>query len=875
MQNPQILEQSFTLHQRFEHISKLYPDRLAVVLDGEGLTFDNLNRRANRIAHHLQSLDLETGSVIGLFLQRTPDLIAAMFAVLKYGCCFVALDSNNSPMRADYILNNTCVKVLLTTPEMDDKTPNGDFQKIILNDFNNLSETNLSVAVSPEDSALIICTSGSTGNPKGVVYSHLGYLARLDASSSVSPILPDERMSQSSPVSSIDAIDEILLPLLYGFTTLIIPDAVVRTPHLLLGALANYHITRMLLVPTLLRFLLEIQPETGIYLHDLKTWWVGGEILSGDLAARFYKAFPHATLINFYGLSEGDISCYFVPKDVIQPAIIPIGQAIKNRNVYILDSGLEPVLPGESGEICVTGEGLANGYQDQPELTTQRFIANPFDPGDSYLFRTGDLGRRLPDGSMLLEGRIDRQVKVNGYRVELAGIESVLRQHPDVKDCVVCARVRKNGTVQPSAGVPPILIAYIIPHNGQTVSYSNVRQHLLDKLPDYAVPPLAVFLRAFPLTSTGKIDQEALPYPENLPEEAGSPYQPPHTETEEVLARIWESVLKVHPVYVNQDFFDLGGDSFAAIETLIKTEKAFNVRLSIDLFIDRRTIAAFALEIERIKALGKTGSFSSLVAIKPGGTRLPLFCVHADGGVIFYQKFASLLNPDQPMYALQAQGLDGKTTPLRSVEEMAARYIREMKTVQPHGPYQVAAFSMGGFIAYEMCQQLIDAGEEVGLLALFDAYGPDYPRLLSTSNKLQYKISTHLNSLKQYDFQGKLGYFRRRIYKRAGIIYSHILSYGYKALKLPIPHTIRYNVVRESLNKAVDRYSPKAYPGRITLFRASVQPKHIISDPYLGWKELAIGGIEVEEITGNHNSILRPPHLLNLTARLEDHLDGS
>jgi aspartate racemase len=392
---------------------------------------------------------------------------------------------------------------------------------------------------------------------------------------------------------------------------------------------------------------------------------------------------------------------------------------------------------------------------------------------------------------------------------------------------------------------------------------------LAKNLPDFALPQAVVQIDQFPLSPNGKIDLKALPSPAEIRRQGDESFVSPRDPIEAKLAVLWEKQLQVSPISMNENFFDLGGDSLAAIDLVLRIEKTFKRSLPISALLQHPTIAKLAI-ILRTDA--KMQKWSSLVPIQPNGSLLPLFCIHADGGVMFYYEFARLMDKEQPIYGIQARGLSGEDRPHTSVPQMAADYIAEMRTVQPQGPYQFCAFSLGGVVALEMARQLREAGEYVAFVGLLDAYGPGYPKILSDKNLVDYKMSVHMNTLRLHGWRGKMDYLSRRARSRWHKIETGLLGSLLTALKIPLPQSIRYNYVARVLNEIVDHYQPTICPGEITLFRASIQPENIIPDSALGWKDYVSGKLKIINVVGTHNSMMKEPHLNIIVQAIQSEL---
>ena len=859
-----------TIHEMIESQVERSPDVCAAIFNQNRVTYAELDRRANQIAHALMDAGVLVGTPVGLYLDRDLDMLAAQLGILKAGAAYAALDTQYPRELLERLFGVVSLPFILTNTRLAENLPDSQSKTLMLDDewLNSFSDTRPSLLINSDSPAFILFTSGSTGLPKGVVHTHRNMVARFQAAWKLADLTSDDVISQTSPLSSIDGVDEIFSPLMRGARIMMLPHDVVTDPHRLVTALEQGGVTRMILVPSLLRIILALdEPGLAYRLRYLRTWLIGGEPLTNAMAKLFYEKLPQARLINFYGLTEGDALSHLVRPDVDYPIAPPIGRPIQNTKVYLLDERMLPVPLGVTGEICVASEGLFKEYYGRPDLNTQKWIVNPFDPQGLRLFKTGDLGRLTQDGCVEYVGRRDRMVKIRSFRVELGEIEAALYRHAAVRECFVAAREVKSSAVRSASLTHQVrLVAYVV--LGEPVPEQKLRQFMREILPDYAMPAAFLFLEALPLSPNGKVDLSALPEISDsfdIQENFVAPRDPVETE----IAEIWSALLQRHPISVDDNFFDIGGDSLAAVDLVLQLEKKYQRSLPISVLMQSPTIAGLADLIHSDRNV----QWSSLVPIRPQGNRPPLFCIHADGGVLFYYNFARSMPEGIPVYGLQARGLIGGHRPHTNVCEMAADYIAEMKTVQPNGPYHLVAYSLGGMVSLEIGNQLIALGEQVAFIGLLDAYGPNYPQLTSAGNLFSYKVSVHANTLKVNSLRGKLKYLWIRATKRTGIVISNLFGDLFMALHLPLPHIIRYNYVSRILNDVVYDHNLDPHPGVVTIFRASIQPENIIPDPSLGWDEYVSGELKIVNVTGTHNSIMGEPHLRLLVEAVLGELD--
>jgi thioesterase domain-containing protein/acyl carrier protein len=567
-------------------------------------------------------------------------------------------------------------------------------------------------------------------------------------------------------------------------------------------------------------------------------------------------------LWNMYGPTETTIWST-VHRVTSADGPIPIGRPIANTQTFVLDTYLNLTPAGTVGELYIGGAGLARGYLGRPELTQERFIQSPFDP-HARLYRTGDIARWLPGGILECLGRVDNQVKIRGFRIELGEIEAVLSLHPGIRQCAAIAREDVPGNLQ--------LVAYFEALPGQTVNVSDLRALLEKSLPAYMIPSVFVPMEKLPLTNNGKIDRKSLPAPEQSVL-ITSEYVPPEDPCELMLARIWTKVLKVERVGRRDNFFQLGGHSLLAVRLVVEIEKLTKVRLPLAMLLQAPTIAGLA---ELLRRENWKPSWSSLVPIQPGGSKPPLFLMHAHGGnILEYYPLANLLGPDQPVYALQARGLDGHIVKDSKLKDMAAAYITELRSLQPEGPYFLGGFCFGGLLALEVAQQLTAAGQEVGLLAMIQSVHPEAWRFkpgITIFQRAWYQASKRISlELDNLSHRNK-GYIAERLRHVSGVLRARmaIAVDGLTGREHQDPSRLPMQYILEVLGKehenALQGWVPRPYEGRVVLFRASKQLSGRVADQYLGWKGVFNGNLEVREIPGHQQNLLLEPNVLRLAA---------
>ena len=583
------------VHELFEEQVRRTPDSPAVLDAGRSVTFAELNRLANEIAHRLIAFGAGVEAPVGICLERSVEMVAALLGILKAGGTYVPLDPAYPVARLAYMCADSGAKVLVTQRSLDGRLPDNGLQVLLLDGLTGSDEPNPVVAVKPQNLMYITYTSGSTGVPKGVEVPHRATVNRLQWMWNAVPFASGEIGCQKTVLSFVDSVWEVFGFILQGVPLVIIPDAVVKDPIRLVRLLAESRVTRFTLVPSLLRVILESDPSLSSRIPLLKYWVCSGEALSTSLCEEFRQRMPGAVLLNLYGSSEvaADVlwyDCATLADAGRQSPGVPIGRPIANTKIYLLDRAGQATPVGVPGELYASGAGLARGYRGRPDLTADRFVANPFLPGE-IMYRTGDLARYLPDGKLEFLGRTDQQVKLRGVRIELGEIEAVLSAHPGVAEAVVL--------ILPLPGGDKQIVAYVKPVDAN-VGAAVLREQVQSKLPGYMTPAAFILVDSFPLTPNGKVNRSALAQMEGVQCEVARPYVAPVTAAEREIVSIWGEVLALDAAHIglDHDFFDLGGHSLRAVQVLNRVRERFAIDLSIEAIFDKQTVASLARFVE-------------------------------------------------------------------------------------------------------------------------------------------------------------------------------------------------------------------------------------------------------------------------------------
>jgi amino acid adenylation domain-containing protein len=831
-------------HKAFELQVTRRPEATAVAFGGGTESYTQLNRRANRLAHELMGRGIGRGALVGIHLERSLEMIVAVLAVLKSGAAYLPLDPAYPATRLQHMLEETDAAIIITDQTLAAQlTPAArPILLLPLPETASLDVADPGVNIRRADPAYVMYTSGSTGTPKGVMVTHGGVVNYLEWRNSYFPLTPTDRCLHKASLSFDDSVWEILEPLGAGACI------VLARPHFeydgayLAALMAGQQVSAACLVPTLLRAFIE-EPQTASCV-SLRRLTTGGETLSVALQRRVLERLPSVKLYNGYGATETTIASSFWQCADDRRASVPIGRPIANTTIYVLDDAGQLLPIGVPGELYVGGAGVAAGYLRQPALTAARFTAATAAAPGERLYRTGDRGRLRDDGVLEFLGRVDEQVKINGVRVEPGEVEAHLLSHALVRAAAVVCHEPQPGSKR--------LVAYVVPAHASALSAAELRRYLRTCLSPSLVPGRYVLIDALPSTPSGKLDRNALATATaSLPELTAS--VDPRDAIERQLLEIWQAMLDVRPIGVQDDFFDLGGHSLLAVQLAAAIARQFKRHLPPGLLFEAPTIEALAL---RLAAPQSSTTPSILVKLRAEGDRVPLFCIHhVRGNVNCYRELTDLLVTEQPVYGLEVSGgavADGVT-----IETLAARYVEEVLACQPVGPYAIAGYSAGGLIAYEMARLLVARERTVALLAILDTDAGTRARRVVID-----PLRFHLDNLARLGPLEAIGYLWHKICARwrtrAG------------AAKPAAPADTPGDPLMAALDHAVERYRPREYAGGVMLFRATDRRVTRTYARTLGWRALAGGGVRVIDIPGDHRTIVQTGPVRMLSSRLSE-----
>lgn len=873
------------LHEFFEEQVERSPDRLAVLLadsDSEALTYRELNDRADQLAAILLKKGLKEGDFVGLYTGRNLEMITSIYAILKAGGAYVPIDPGNPTDRIRFILEDANCKFLIADagaglegiPIQEQETTALPGLKLETLRFDAAKKCG------EEGAAYVIYTSGTTGKPKGVVIRHSNAVGFLLAFERYFPFTESDKVYSVTSMAFDVSIPDFFLSLFRGASLILAGEETKRDGFAMRESLERHRPTFMQATPTTWKILMLAGWQGS---PDL-TVIAGGEAFPKELANQLNKCCK--AVWNGYGPTEATVYAAFQRISEEHLADCPeefaaIGGPLANEELVIVDKNGEAVPIGVPGELLIGGNGVSTGYLNRPELTEEKFVAVPYlgylNLSHSRFYRTGDLVRFMPGGEIEYLGRIDSQVKIRGYRIELGEIEETMKLFP----CVANAAV---GVYSDSSGSKRI-VGYIVWDDKRqpeicsekpSIYNEKFRTFLRSRMPEYMVPSIFIELPELPLNTSQKIDRKRLPQPDTCHLSGVDNFIVPNTPGEKLIAGLWQNLLGVEEVSATDDFFDLGGHSLIAVQMMAEIKATTGVKLPLSTLLQHSTVRELAGRLNGFNHSGKVSrekvpvakeqrDFISLISIQEGGKKPPLYLVHGGGlHVLFYQNLVKHLDKDQPIYAFQAKGLNEGEEPLDTIEEMAAHYIQEMLAQNPEGPYNLAGYSLGGLIAWEMTKQLQEMGRKTPLLFLFDAVAKDGwagEGSRGTLNKLLKKAGYNL-SIMLKDPKATIEYK------------SHVLKMQMEHLKGKMRTAYRNRNTKEIREdylpygkevfeksmEAYDKYNLHPLDIQVDLFKAKEQMFYLADPKFNGWGQFALKGVKVHEIDGNHLTLFDEPN---------------
>ena len=870
------------IHRLFEARVSENSTALAVEDGNCTITYDELNRRANRLARHLQSAGVATDSCVGICMERSAEFIVAALAILKLGGAYLPLDPAYPAARLALMLADTGVATVITRQPFAALVP----KEVSLLDIDGLNlvsldDSNIDGPSAGDRVAYVMFTSGSTGKPKGVSVLHRG-IARLVINTDYIDLSATDAIAHVSNTAFDASTFEIWGALLNGGRVVIIDKESLLSPASLVRLVREKQVTTLFLTTPLFHHLAREIP-TGF--AGLRALFVGGEVLNPSVARAFLNSgAPPQRLIHVYGPTETTtFATYFpitsVPLDAER---IPIGRPIANTAVYLLDEDLRVVEAGALGEICIGGPGLARGYIGSPEQTAKRFVETPM----GRLYRTGDLARWLPDGALDFLGRKDQQIKLRGFRIEPAEIEAAIRRVTSVGECKVTAREVSPGERQ--------LFAYVTRNGAPLPAAAALRHELAKVLPDFMLPAAFIEVPRFPLTANGKVAVDELPLPQTqIAEDLSLDSQ---NTLHSQLIEIWQEVLARQPIGIRDDFFELGGHSLLAVRMCGLVEERLGARPALSTLFEKATIEHLAASLINEQQLA--GGGKPYIAIHADGKQTPFFFLHGDfvGGGFFCRGLAREIGADRPFYAIHPHGLLGDHPP-QSIAVMAEQRLAVIREIRPHGPYLLGGYCNGALVAFEMARLLEESGEEVPLVILFMANGSAY------RHRHWERIAGVVGALRgdeQEQRDERFLHWRRQV-KFISASARHYAAAAREMFHQPFPEQTRRfaGKIRRIMGRAAhplleapaelapqerrfwdiyrdasESYVPRSFDGRLVLLWPSDEPVRDGTDPGYGWNSVS-PDVQLIMVPGNHDSsITRSANLSAVGKEMRRALDS-
>lgn len=867
------------IHELFEEQVTNTPDATAVELYAMGttpdllikrsFTYQELNAKANQLAHRLMELGVGPDVLVGVCMSRSPELVVALIGILKAGGAYVPMDPSYPKDRLGFMLKDSAVSILITEQQLSQDFLETQLEVISLDSqwdtIGGYPNVNVPAKIEPANLAYVIYTSGSTGVPKGTLITHHGVVNYLSWCIKHYAVATGSGAPVNSSIAFDATVTSFFAPLLTGTRVVLLPEKQ-EIEALAEVLMSRQHFSLVKITPAHLEILRHMFAESELD-GQTNCFVIGGEALPAAVVELWQRHASSTRLINEYGPTETVVGCctYEIGSSEYAGDDVPIGKPIANTQIYILDQHMQPVPIGVSGEIYIGGAGVARGYLNRPDLTEERFVQNPFseDP-QARLYKSGDLARYLSDGNIIFQGRIDHQVKIRGYRIELGEIESALAKHSLLQQAAVLARADN--------GADKRLVAYVVAKN-PSPSVRDLRSYLAEKLPEYMTPAVFVFMETMPLTTNGKIDRAALPAPEQVQAGSDGAFVGPRTDTQLALKKIFEKCLSRSPIGITDDFFEMGGNSVQAAIAFSQIRKVLGKPLPLSVLIAAPTIEKLSAHLD-----GQTEktTYTCLVPIQANGNKPPLFCIHGGlGNVLFYRHLSNHLGTDQPVYGLQAKGLAGTDRPSGSIEEMAADYISEIRSIQPEGPYYLAGYCFGAIVAFEIAGQLVQAGQKIAFLGSFNGIAPAQQYSVGLSSFLRMYPTDSPKNIALYPLRISKFLLRRYsliayyaiVFKARGIAYDFYSENG-----RVMPDSLRRQYVVDALDKALKKYQPKTYPGQLVIFRS---PK-LFKTPHLRWKKFIAGGMKIHDMPGDYKNrrfMMYEPYVGALAEELKKYLD--
>jgi amino acid adenylation domain-containing protein len=851
----------------FEKKVQTLPTKKSLVFQHESLTFEECNTSCNRIGNHLIQKGL-TGKPVGISLNRSTEVLTTILGVLKAGCPYVFIDPAYPADRMQYIVENSEISLLLTSEKVlrlhDKLTVPVEFPAMLLK--TSLNGENPGLNRAPESPAYIMYTSGTTGRPKGVVITHGNVVSYIHAISELYDLQPEDRFLHTASFSFSSSVRQYLLPLLHGNTLCMASENQVTSLHNLLKTTKENGISVVDTTQSLWRYGLKQiarlpdDEKDRLFSTALRLIAFSGDLLPASLVQQIKRELPHPVkVLNICGQTESiGALAYSIPADFSQESgVVPVGYPLSNTRIFVLNEKMNQVEDGEIGELYIASPSIGAGYYKNQELSDHVFLdGHKIDGIPFRLLKSGDLIRYWKDKPLEIIGRTDFQVKIRGVRIDINEIESVIMQHPAVKDCIVAGIKNQQDEL--------ILVGFLVEAAGEKIVLPKIRQYLKGKLPESFIPERFKVIDSIPVTPNGKIDRNALLKiaQHDINHEQQKKPVVFANETEKILFNLFAKILDRKDFGISESFFDIGGQSLSAVELSELMEKVFNKPVPFELIYQYASVEKLAQQIEKIEL--RPGS-SNLTALQPLGDKLPFVCVHGDDANFFLPRY---LGSDIPFFGYFHQGRNGERIRYTSMLGIAEQYTDELLKIRPKGPYVLGGYSIGGVIAFAMVNFIRSRGGEVRRLILIDSESPQYKGkripgkkfffremppedIVNVGAKGIYKVVGHyMSSLNSKLFD--LGYQVSRLYAWLG---------------LKVPLKLRNNYIIGIYREARKQYSPAPLNINTILFRSTTDN---FEDADIGWKAFISGNLIIREIDSDHDTIIKEPQIKMLAENIRE-----
>ena len=832
------------IHNIIEGVGKITPDQTAVTFKNESITYKILNEKADALAAVILKYTKNRKEIIGLCVDRSLDMIIGLLGILKAGCAYLPLDPDYPKDRLDFILKDAKCNLLITQTFLKNQYEESGVQILCIGSnevLNNQSVINYPI-VTENDLAYVIYTSGSTGMPKGVPISHKNIINSTAGRLDFYPENPEVFLLMSS-ISFDSSKAGIFWTLCTGGNLVITEKKAEQDIAHLEALIKKNSVTHTLMLPSLYKLILEHSSISN--LTSLKAVVVAGEACLPDMRNLHFDRLKTVNLYNEYGPTEASVWCTAYLLKKTDADIVPIGKPVANAKIYLLNENLDLVPFGAVGDIYVGGPGLTKGYINKPELNKKVFVNNPFSSDfDGRLYKTGDRGRYDQEGNIQFLGRIDEQVKIRGHRIELDEVEKAMRQ--SIANNKIVVLVEEKNTIKR-------LIAFV--ETIEPLDALAIKATLKGMLPDFMIPSAIYPLAEMPLLPNGKIDKKSLlnidrsTLPSALVE-----HDLPKSETGEKLLKIWQQVLGLSTVSVNDNFFEIGGDSIQSIQMLAMARKE-GIILSPNQIFEYQTIKELEDFISKNKDQDEQWDY--LVPFRKTGDLKPLFCLHAGGGnVFFYKGLLDYMDPNRPLYGIQASGMYGKKHKMHTtVSDMANDYIAAIKTVQSEGPFNIMVYCFSASVGHEMAMKFKNSGEKCNLIVM-DTMAK--PWSLNTPDRLKIRLIGFMSRLLKSPFSTLKNMISIRLNKAS----RRIKIYGGKG-----ENTLEE--LQENLERLSLSYEWKAFDGKISLILTEKAHDSLNKETINSWQEFASGGVRILRTKGNHSNLFSIDNMPNVAEIIE------